>query len=700
MDQSANRAGQQTGSSESVSRKESWSEKLNKLTNNPFGRHRTSNINASSESLSSLPPRSCIPTPSFGSRTSFPLGGLGVDTTDNTDFSGTQRNNRRDSSTGSTRKYTRQLSGSTSSFFGSNSLGRLYPQKYLDRPATGVEKKANRIPTEESQSSQRLQADHHGPLPSQNISLDVVQPGNFDKTTGATAKRSRRSETSTSSTVKKSCRISDRLGQTSFFRQQFVRHSIAAVPLTKDGEPSVRIEERRLMAPINPPLPRSTTMDPLNGPSAHSTQYSSPRTPSFMRPTSSSAARRSTISNTYKSPPMPLTLASGQKTGDLSGFFMHRERKRAAHDAAMTLGSHRVSHESTPGFLPGNGPQIMARNGLCAVQERSMKFGIPEHWAMKNLPSPPSKVPDPTTSAEAEFNSSVPRNVAMSPQRYPYGPRYGSRTDLNAASTTHEVQPPIPPLPQQLILNGTFTGNGGQGSGLPRPVTCGSRIPRSISNATDLQLERGGSRTFGIQPSASEYHLPMNRNEELLPSITDNSSTERIATHVNFPPRKASLAAATRNAYANTARSAVVPCSTPPRMVAEVATAEKDNGNNEVDLTLIRGAQDLRFWAGRYTAVSDRVRNDAQISHEAAINAHNDEQRQRMVLQYLYEKCANDETRESLDAFVRAWAHGWTGGVAGGFLGMVPEPPKARTSVTEDKKKSGFMGKVFGRRKS
>ena len=330
-----------------------------------------------------------------------------------------------------------------------------------------------------------------------------------------------------------------------------------------------------------------------------------------------------------------------------------------------------------------------------------MTFGIPEHWAMKNLPSPPSKIPDPTTSAEAEFNSSAPRNVAMSPLRYPHGPRYGSRTDLNAACTIYEVQAPIPSLPQQPIPNGTFTGNGGQGSGFPRQATRGSRIPRSISNAADLQLERGGSRTLGIQPSASEYHLPMNRNEELLPSITGNSSTERIATQVNFPPRKASLAAATRNAYANTAGSAAAaPYSTPPRMVAEVATAEKDNGDNEVDLTLIRGAQDLRFWAGRYTAVSDRVRNDAQISYEAAKYAHNDEQRQRIVLQYLYEKCANDETRESLDAFVRAWAHGWTGGVAGGFLGMVPEPPKARTSVTEDKKKSGFMGRVFGRRKS
>lgn len=367
MDESTHQAGQQFGTSESVARKESLSEKLNKFTNNTFSRR----VNASSESLSSLPQRSCIPTPSFGSRASSLLGGLGLDTGDNTDSRATQRSKRKDTSTASTRRYSRHVSGSTSSFFGSNSLGPLYPREFLDKPDTGEERKENSRPTEYAHSSQRLQADY----PQPPIGSQVTQSSNTNDSTGAAAKLARGSEISTKSTVKKSRRISDRFAHTSFFKQHSTRHSIAAVPLTsptkpKDGESSIRIAERRLMAPIDPPLPRSTTMGPLNGLSAHSGQYSSPRTPSFMRPTSSSAARRSTISNIYKPPPTPLTLATGQRTADMPGFFINRERKRAAHEAAMTLGSHRISHESTPGFLPGNGPQIMARNGLCAVQER------------------------------------------------------------------------------------------------------------------------------------------------------------------------------------------------------------------------------------------------------------------------------------------------------------------------------------------
>lgn len=319
---------------------------------------------------------------------------------------------------------------------------------------------------------------------------------------------------------------------------------------------------------------------------------------------------------------------------------------------------------------------------------------------MKNLPSPPPRIPDPTTSAEADFNSGAPRNVAMSLQRYPLGPRYGSTTELNAAYAAHEVHPPIPPLPQQLIAHGTSTGNGGQSRGLPRFATQGSRIPRSTSNAADLQFEQGINRSLGIQPSASEHHLPMNRNETLPPSTFGNSFPEHRAAHVNFPPRQASLAAATKNSSSHVAGSAAAPSSTAPQVVAG-ATIDNSNEGDEVDLTLIRGAQDLRFWAGRYTAVSDRVRNDALISSEATRYAHNDEQRQRVVLQYLGEKCADEAARESLNAFVRAWAHGWTGGVAGAFLGVVPKAVvPARTSVTEEKKKGGFMGKVFGRRKS
>ena len=373
MDQNANRVGQQCGTSETVSRKLSWSEKLNKLTNNTFSRRRPSYTNVSSESLTCQPQRSYIPAPSLSSHNSSYSGGFGPGLKDHSDLSGTEKTIRKPSSTANTRRHTQQGFGSTSSFFDSNDSGPLYPREFLDGLCPGLEKKENARLAEEACLSQDVRAEHS----QQSSSPDVSnrQSSNTNESAGTLARPDRPSETSTQSHIKKSRRISGRFAPTSLFRQQHVRHSIAAIPLLsptkpKDGESTVKIEERRLMAPINPPLPRSTTMGPLNDPTAHSHQYSSPGTPSFMRPTSSSAARRSTISNAYKSPPTPLTLASGQRTADISGFCTHRERKRAAHDAAMTIGSRRVSEESTPGFLPSNGPQIMARNGLCAVQER------------------------------------------------------------------------------------------------------------------------------------------------------------------------------------------------------------------------------------------------------------------------------------------------------------------------------------------
>ncbi|KAL8929411.1 MAG: hypothetical protein Q9172_000462 [Xanthocarpia lactea] len=659
-------------------RKDTISEKLNKLTNSTFSRHRTSGTTASFESFSSQPRRPCIPTPSLGSRTSSLFNGLGLDTRDHTDSSGTQRTSRKDSSTGrsttSSRRYSRQFSESTSSFFGNHSLGPLYPREFLDEPDTGVEKKENKIKglrlTEDAHSSQRLQTDHHPPLSSLRIGSEVAQATKTDGTTSTAAKRNRGSDIPTQSTVKTSRRISDRLANTPFFKHHSARHSIAVLPLASPVK-AKDVQERRLMAPINPPLPRSTTMGRLNGPSAPG-HDSSPRTPNFTRPTSSSVARRSEISKTYKTPPIALTSASGQKTADMPGFFMHRERKRAEQEAAMTLGSHLISHESTPGFLPGNGPQIMARDRSCAVQERAMTFGVPEHWARQNLPSSPPRIPDRTTSAEANFNSHAPPSVAMSPQRYPLGPRYGSISGLNVASAVHEVQPPVQQLPRQPVTNSMSIGDEGQ---RPRCVAQGSRIPRSTSNTAF-------------------------RNDKLPLPVPSNSFTGHRATPIKFPPRKASLAAVTQGYSSGTAESPAACSPTAPQLVGGAAPANGGNDDDEVDLTLIRGAQDLRFWAGRYTAASDRVRNDALISPEAARYGHNDDQRQRAVLRYLGEKCADDEARESLDAFVRAWAHGWSGGVAEAFLGVPPVVPVRTTSAVEEKKKGGFMGKVFGRMKS
>lgn len=59
----------------------------------------------------------------------------------------------------------------------------------------------------------------------------------------------------------------------------------------KKREHSVQIPQHNLMQPIRPGIPRSSTMGNFNP------QTSSPSTPSFMRPTSSSAARRQSQSS-------------------------------------------------------------------------------------------------------------------------------------------------------------------------------------------------------------------------------------------------------------------------------------------------------------------------------------------------------------------------------------------------------------------
>jgi len=102
---------------------------------------------------------------------------------------------------------------------------------------------------------------------------------------------------------KRSRIISSRLAQAPFFSYQ--QQDVNTTPLTtkQKRESSVQIEQRGLMAPLHPPMPRSSTMGNLGqSPQAQS----SPNTPSFMRPTSSSAARRSSLNTPrQRIPPMP-----------------------------------------------------------------------------------------------------------------------------------------------------------------------------------------------------------------------------------------------------------------------------------------------------------------------------------------------------------------------------------------------------------
>lgn len=90
------------------------------------------------------------------------------------------------------------------------------------------------------------------------------------------------------SNTKRSRKISERLAQTPFFNHQH-QQPCSWTP-KENRKPSVKIEQRGLMQPVHPPLPRSNTIG-----SPGQSQQSSPHTPSFMRPTTSSARRSSTI---------------------------------------------------------------------------------------------------------------------------------------------------------------------------------------------------------------------------------------------------------------------------------------------------------------------------------------------------------------------------------------------------------------------
>ncbi|KAL9134703.1 MAG: hypothetical protein Q9175_004116 [Cornicularia normoerica] len=97
--------------------------------------------------------------------------------------------------------------------------------------------------------------------------------------------------------TKRSRKISERLAQTPFFNHQHQQQS--ALTPKHNRESSVKIEQRGLMQPVHPPLPRSNTIGNLG--------QSSPLTPSFMRPTTSSARRSSAIGRSNTAVPSSMT---------------------------------------------------------------------------------------------------------------------------------------------------------------------------------------------------------------------------------------------------------------------------------------------------------------------------------------------------------------------------------------------------------
>lgn len=148
------------------------------------------------------------------------------------------------------------------------------------------------------------------PTPS-GISRSTSFLGTLSAFTSRTSSITDGSEDPEQSAITKPVRkISDRLAQTPFFSYQHQRINTTPFFNKQKRESAVQIEQRGLMAPLHPPLPRSSTMGNLG--QGQCAQHS-PNTPSFMRSTSSSAAHRTSL-NTPKRRNTPMPSIPSSKT--------------------------------------------------------------------------------------------------------------------------------------------------------------------------------------------------------------------------------------------------------------------------------------------------------------------------------------------------------------------------------------------------
>lgn len=359
---------------EKYPRKFSLFKTLSELTSNAFRRRHTSGTLASPEGSINVQPISYLPTLSFGSRTSSLFGSLfgrlSIDwAAKDTESSQSKNKDRRgaqaEMSTPSSRKNPQLTCDSASSFFGNNTSGALYPEEFLEKPdsatweketaTTSLRQGDNAQPYQLTQRSLRWHESQSSL--SGNLGPSGTEASKVTSGPSTALKRHKENAERVPSTVRVFREIPTRLANKRFIKRRSDRHGVESVPPVAPSKStaspsSTRIKECRLMAPISPPLPRTSLASSFDTPPSKTNHQSSLHESNFIHPTSTSTARTTQISRSNKPPPPPLILTGGDKTRNMTGFSAaraHAVAKREGEKKELELEEQKSNETSTIG---------------------------------------------------------------------------------------------------------------------------------------------------------------------------------------------------------------------------------------------------------------------------------------------------------------------------------------------------------------
>lgn len=466
-------------------------------------------------------------------------------------------------------------------------------------------------------------------------------------------------------------RISDRLAQTPFFSHQ---HRVNTPPFLNKQKRglTVQIEQRGLMAPLHPPLPRSSTMGNLG--QEQSTQ-NSPHTPGFMRSTSSSAARRSSL-NTPKQRNTPMPSIPSSKTPPSA-------------DRKSRPGSG-VSRKATSSCHPMPSIELTLRSVSPINGRRQTSF--------HRLPSSS----DPTTKDRAITSH---RNFMMAEAQGRTPPLSGSSGRTSCLPSPKERRMEWSqgkrngkPLPS--ALRPSEHGDDGTDERTPFSMddpSANERLFRESVKASDYHaggintalLAKDHGNTYPNVPACLSNN---DAEDTLVVARLTTSTSDKVA--VAFEPEGPAFPLRNLSNPRLASQFPIPPCSSPTNLSSPLI---------HLNLTAcqIHTALHPLEWLGRYTALSDRFRTSAlpsspsrsedSSSSNTLTNSfhepmHDETQRNRRIWIHLQSLCTTDEARESLALF-KAHMEEREKKMAGGVKGA------------KVKEKQGFFQSLIGKRR-